>query len=431
MADTTSPYQAWDDFWYQDSLPGAGTHAGVSVSPESALRASVVSASVRILSSTVAMLPLVVYERVVERGRRGKRRADTHQTYRTLHDRPNEYQTPFEFKEQLVASLATRGNAYNEKVWIGGKRQLWPIHPDHVRARWLDRKSGRRRLYDVSSSHDGVARVLEDGAVWHPHLLSLDGGLTGASPIRLAAEGIGTTLAANIHASRYYGSGTRLSGYLKLEGEATKEQREEIERSWVAAHAGAALSWKTPVLQGGLSYHPLSVNAADAQLVEFMKWSVSDLARVWGIPLALLQETEKSTSWGSGIEQFMIMLKTYTLAPYLTRIAQGATANLITDTRRYFAEFVTDALLMTDLKSRYEAYAQAVNANNPWLTRNEIRAIENMNPDADQEGERFLVPTNNVAPSGSNGKAAHTLELLAGFLQSELQRRSAETEIGS
>jgi HK97 family phage portal protein len=428
-------FPAWHDFWYTDTaVSTVETSAGVTVSPTGALKVSVVNACVRIISSSLAMLPLIVYERVQKPGgKTGRRRAEEHRLYRVLHERPNEYQTPFEWKQEVAAHLATRGNFFNEEVLVGRELQLWPIHPDHVGVDWLDKKSGRRRMYDVASSHDGRARVLSDESVWHGHLLSIDGGLTGASPVRLAAEGIGLAAAQVQSAARFHGSGSQIAGYLKNPGTIKDEKlRRRIKSQWRQAYSGPGNAWRTPLLEGGLEYQPIGIKPVDAQLVDTMRWSVADLARVWGMPLALIGETEKSTSWGTGIEHFMIMLATYTLSPYFVLFEQGATSRLL-DGRRYYAEFLVDALLRGDLKTRFEAYATAVNANVPWMTRNEIRARENLDPDSDPASDSFPTPTNNVtvpAEGGNGAQVANLVELLAAGLERELEHRKAETDEG-
>ena len=384
----------FDDRWYHNLEPGR-TLSGVNVNAETAMRLGIINACIRLLSFSIGMVPWFEYERL-SLGRRQK--AEGEPIYHLLHDRPNEYQTPFEFKQGVASDLLRFGNSYNEKIPgpSGMASQLWPIHPIEVCPHWFDRKSGRRRVYDVSASHDGRARVLTDEQVWHPRLMSLDRGLTGASPIRLAREGIGLALATQIGVARLMADGMVPGLVFSTEERMTPDEGKKKRASLKEQLAGPD-RWGEPILLGkGGKVEKISISPKDAQSVELLTWSGADLARIYGIPLHLLQMESKDTSWGSGIEQLLIAFKTFTAAPIATLLEESADANLIVDGRRFFTEFNLDALLRGDLKSRYEAYQIAVNANNPWLKRNDILRIENMDPDPGPDGERYIRPTNNV-----------------------------------
>jgi len=393
---------------YYDVISGSSrwgwnTQAGITVGPDTALRFATVYACIRIISSCLAMLPVKLYRRT---GVDGREEARNHPLYSLLHRRPNSYQTPYEFKEEVIGHLAARGNAYVEKILDrrGIVAELWPIHPDMLSVDWYDRKSGRRRVYDVSSAYDGRPRLLYDDQIWHPHLRSLDGGLTGGSPIGIGSEGMGIAMAAQVFAGNFFGNGARPGGILSSDQTIRADKRKELSDHWNEVHGGAFNSSKLAVLGSGMKYQSITLNPKDALLLEVLDISVKDAARIWGIPLHLLQEHEKSTSWGSGIEHLGIGLVTYTLAPYVALLEQGISSSLIVDHNRYFAEFNVDALLRGDLRSRYEAYAIGVNANTPFLRRDEIRKKENLPPAADSE---FPTPANNVggAPIGQTVEA--------------------------
>ena len=392
----------WEDFWYTQT-PGevgvfGGTQAGARVDPESSLSLSVVHACISLIAGSAAMLPAKTYRRLPNGG---KEEARDHPHWRLLRHRPNEYQTAFEWDFQQTMCLLMRGNSYDEKIAgpAGVTSQLWPIHPLHLNVDWLDRKSGRQKVYDVSSAHDGRPRVLRADEVKHDLIMSLDG-LKGLSPLGLAREGIGLGFAMQTYGSRFFGSGSRPAGVLSTEQDIRAEKRQEIAQAWNAAHAGLLNSNKIAVLGNGLKFQPMSVPPEDAQFLESRKFQVADIARFYGVPLWLIQQTESQTSWGSGIEQMGIAFVTYTLGKWLCLKEASLNAHVVRQPNTYFIEYDVDALLRGDLKSRFLAYQAAVNSNNPWLSVNEIRARENLNPI--EGGDEPRVPLNTAAgPTGA------------------------------
>jgi len=389
-------YQPYDDFYYND-VNGGSTAAGKTVNVRTAQKLTVVNACVRILSDSIASLPANVYEKTDEVG--SKQIARDHPLQRMIHFRPNEFQTPFEFKQEVISWLAARGNSYNEKIRSPQSRrvsQLWPINPDHLRADWLNRRSGRKRVYDVSSNHDGRARVLKDTDIWHPRLRSMDGGLTGASPIMLNAEGIGLALSSTEFAAKFFSNGARIAGFISPEDKLTDAQRREVAKSLNEQSAGATGHHTYKVYTRPMKFSEVSIGPEDAQLVEMMSWSIADLVRIWGVPLWLVQHEEKDSSWGSGIEQMGIGFDVYTLAPFVCAVEESMEYHLLEDPDRYFVELEMNALMRADIKARGEYYSKAVNANNPWLTRNDIRRDLSMQPDPSPEGDEFLRAKNNT-----------------------------------
>lgn len=389
-----------DDFWYE-RRGAVSTQAGQSVSADLATKISVVNACVRIYSNAIAMLPVSVNE-MIDRTTKRRRPAVEHEVHRLLVERPNSYQTPFEFKQEIAATLAMRGNFYGEKIRsrTGELAEIWGIGEDDLFVDWFDRKSGRERVYDVSSAHDGRPRVLVnsnvDQAVWHPHLMSMNGGLTGESPIMLNAEGVGLALAGQTYAAKFFSQGARVAGFMTPEEVLTGPQRKQFSKAINEDLAGEKAFHTYKTFSRPMKFHQVSVTPRDSALIEMMSWSVADIARIWGIPLWLLQQEEKDTSWGTGLEQLGKGMDIYTLTPVIVAIEESGARYLLTDPQRYSIDFEMDALKRADLEARYKSYAESMNSNNPWTKRNEIRAWENLPPDDDPDADRILVPTNNV-----------------------------------
>lgn len=424
MAGQPSP--ATDDFWWQ-SAPDRP----YDVTPTSALKLSTVYACIRLWSYTIAMFPAFLMERF---GLEDQGRAVNHPQYTLVHRQPNEYQTPFEFFQEAIGCLATRGNAYAEKIpgSSGLTEQLWPIHPDFLRVDWFNRKTGRRRVYDVSSGWDGRARVLRDDQIWHPRLGSLDGGLTGASPIRLCAESIGLAMSAQGAAQTIYRNGLKVPFQITTDKRLDDTEAASIQKRAMQRHAGWANWGKPLVLGSGASAKPVAISPDEAQLLESMHFGVADCARVWGVPLHLLQQESRDTSWGTGIQYLKLGFYTFTIQPVTSLVEQSLDQSLIIDRERYFFEFEMGALLRADMKTQYDSFRIALGANNPFMTRNEVRRLLNLNRDLGPDGDRFMVATNNTGisnqPPGANGKVPSngtSMDALGDLLAEQEEHREA------
>jgi HK97 family phage portal protein len=381
-----------DPQWLYQFIGGTSA-AGVDVTVESAMKSSTVWACVRILAETVASLPLITYERLKE----GKERAFDYHLYPLLHDTPNPYMTAFTFWETAVAHLATWGNFYAEKE-MNGQGQviaLWPLTPSRVS---IDLKSGTwERNYKVSMSTGGDI-VLPSERVFHVPGLGFDG-IKGYSPISMQMNAIGTLQAMDIYEASFYKNDATPRTLLVYPGQIDDEMETNIRASWEKQYGGVSNAGKIGILEEGLKVEQLGLPPADAQFLESKKFQVEEIARMSRIPLHLIQHQEKSTAWGTGIEQMNIGFVIHTIRPWLVRIEKAAQQQLIPerDKRKYFSEFLVDGLLRGDMKSRYDAYAIA--REKGWMNADEIRALENLNPLPGGQGKVYLYPMN-LAPLG-------------------------------
>jgi len=378
----------------------APTVSGVSVGPDSALKLSVVYACVRLLSETIAALPLVVYQRRADGGRE---EATQHPLYELLHDQPNANQTAIEFRQMMTAHALLRGNAYARIVPgpRGPADQLIPLHPDHVTPEELPDGNLRYRV-------SGLTRPLLDDEVLHLKGMSLDGKM-GVSVITYMRESIGLGLAAEHYGGRFFGNGAQPGGVLKkTDGKSLSDgAAKRVKASWESAHVGGN-QHRVAVLEEGLEFQAIGINNKDSQFIELREFQAEDIAGRWfGVPPHMIGLTSKATTWGSGIEQMGIGFVVYTLLPWLKRWEQAISRDLIIATDRYFVEHVVAGLLRGDTQARYAAYA--IGRQWGWLSVNDIRHFENMNPISG--GETYLTPLNMSPAAELNPATAPTLEL--------------------
>lgn len=360
-----------------------GTSSGVRVTEESSLSSMAVYACVRVLAETVASLPLIVYERL---GNGGRRRAQEHPLYELLHTTPNEEMTSFEFRETAMGHVTLWGNSYSQIQWSNGGRPmaLWPLRPDQVT---LSRTN--KRLTYVVKEEGKEAKTLRREEVLH--IRGLGGnGLTGYSPIRLARESIGLGLAAQEYGARFFGNDATPAGVLMHPGVLEEDGQRNLQESWEERHQGPGNSHRLAILEEGLRYERIGIPPEDAQFLETRKFQRTEIASIFRVPPHLIMDLERSTN--NNIEHQGIEFSTHTIRPWVVRFEQAIMRALFSpaERRKFFVEFLLDGLLRGDMQSRSAAYANAI--TNGYMSRNEVRERENLNPF--DGGDQFLIPLN-------------------------------------
>ena len=341
------------------------------VSPDSALRLASVYACVRVLSETMASLPLVVYQR---RADGGKDKITDHWLYRLLANRPNRFQNPFEWREMLQGHLALRGNAYNQIITNakGEVVELMPLHPDRIRLELLPSGEYRYRFTD----RFGTESILPRGEVWHLRGLSSDG-LLGMSPIELARESLGMALAAQDYGARFFANDAKpTGGWIEFPGsfkdsEAKKVFRESYQQAQSGANRGKVL-----VLENGMKFHEVGVTNKDAQFLELRKFQITDVARLFRVPPHMIGDLDRATF--SNIEQQSLEFVMHTMTPWAERWEASIESELLLEGDDIEVEFDFANLMRGDAASRASYYQSGI--QNGWLTRNEARIAENLNP---------------------------------------------------
>lgn len=376
------------DAWTALLLGGAGaTAAGVSVSPETAMRCTAVFGAIKVLAETVSQLPIHLYRRTPDGGRE---RADDHPVEALLSDAANPWTPASEFRLIMETQLALHGNAY---AWIGrgaaGVEELIPLESRRVAVE-ADAVS-MEPSYTVTDAN-GQQRTY--GRTEILHIRGVGAGLyQGDSPVMLAREAIALSLVLEKHGAGLFGRGARPAGILKAPNFLTVEQRAALRSSWDSQHQGGENAGRTAILESGLSFEPLQLSSVDAQFLEMRKFQLQEIARVWRVPLHLLADLDRVTH--SNAEELGRQFLTFTLLPILRAWQDALRLTLLTpDERRggFYVEFLVDDLARADLAARFTAYSQAVAAGvfNP----NEIRAMENRSPYAG--GEVFTRPVNSA-----------------------------------
>lgn len=377
----------------KDSVSAAPTFffgmsgSGKPVNAQSAIQLSTVYACVRVISETVASLPLGVYEATDD----GSQKATDHSLYFLLHDEPNSEMTSFVLREVMLAHLLLYGNSYCQILRSGRNQitELYPLLPDHME---VDRDKNGTLTYNYSTS-TGQRVIMAPEEVLHIPGLGFDG-VMGYSPIALERNAIGLGIASEEYGSKFFSNGARPSGILTHPN--TVKNPAALRESWNSIYGGSGNANRVAILEEGMRFEPIAIPNNEAQFLETRKFQVDEICRIFRVPPHLVGDLEHATF--SNIEHQSIDFAVHTIRPWLVRIEQSMNRALFSDEEkgRFYVQFNIDGLMRGDYKSRMEGYAIA--RQNGWMSANDIRALENQNPIPSEEGgDAYLVNGNMIS----------------------------------
>lgn len=351
---------------------------GVQVSEDNALTFSAVYAAVRIISETIASIPLNVYQADGET----RVKAVGHPVQDLLAKAPNSVSSTFTFREAMASNLVLHGNAYAkiEMNAAGRPTALIPLNPMKVEVKVVDGE----KVYVFDKKHTYL-----DYEILHFVGLSFNG-LTGKSPLSMAREAVAIGLAAQEYGARFYSNGANAGGVITAPGRLNTEVVKRLRESWNRAQSGNSNSHSTAILEEGMKYEKIGLDPEAAQFLQSRKFQVNEIARIFRIPPSYLADLENSST-RANTEQQAIQFVRDCITPYVRRMEVELNRKLFReDEPNLYAYFTMEGLMRGDQKARYEAYAVARNWG--WLSVNDIRDLENLNPV--EGGDIYLQPLN-------------------------------------
>lgn len=339
---------------------------------DGALQVSAVWACVELLSDNIASLPLFVYER--EPGADGhKNLARGTELWKLLHDNPNRRNTPMEFWQFMTLNFILRGNAYARVVRnaAGEAIELLPLSSDQVE---VEVDSTGKVIYKYS--FEGKIIVYDERSILH--WKDKGNGVYGMSRLDYMRSSVGVAISSQNHTEQGYRKSGRRPGVFMIDKLLTQEQREKIRKNYSGLVEGS--DDDLLVLEAGAKFEPLSLSPADLQLLDTRKFAVEDIARWFGVSSVMINDTAKTTTWGTGITELIEGFYKFRLRPMLEGLEQAIERRVLTPGQRekYTVEFSLDAILRGSFRDRLEAASTAV--NNGLMTRNEYRQLENLPP---------------------------------------------------
>ncbi len=364
--------------WLIDLVGGKKTTAGVDMTVPIAEGLPAIYSCQRVLSETVGQVPTKIV-RVLKGG--GKEADTEHPLYPILHDLWNPELTAYQGFEMVTRHVAGwgRGYAYIQRDRRGGVVGLWPLHPARM---FVSRDHLNRKVFKYWMGRNDYQTWVHNPDrpdILHLHINSEDG-LDGRSPLLINRESLGITKAAEDYVGAWFGNGAIPGIIATHPGKLSDKAKENIRRSWLDKFMGANKANKFAILEEGIAINVVGVDPDKSQLALLRTAQVEAAARIYRVPLFMIQNQTKDTSWGSGIEQQMLGFINVTMMPWFVLWSQAIARDLLTvkSFNTHQAVFVVNALVKGDIKTRFDAYATA--RQNGWLNADEIRELEDLNP---------------------------------------------------
>ena len=389
---------------------GATSSSGASVTENTAATIPTVSACVGILADMIGMLPLKLYRKTPD----GRDEATDKPAHRLVSMATGSIHTPYEQRRLAMIGVGFGGNGYlrvyRDAFYEPGELQ-W-VRPCDVRPELLKTRDGRLRAV---SHIEGERTPLTRADLVHVQGLSTDG-LIGRSPIRALRESIGLSLTQREQAGKLYANGARFPGYLKVPGSLKPEQLKEVSENWNAAQAGAANAGKTPVLMGGMEFTLTNgMTFADAEFLESRKFERSEIATMFRVPEVLLGNSDKASSWGTGIETLTNGFLAFSLGPWLVNWEQALNFTLVSEDDKaagYYFRFTRGALLQVALEAQAKFFREMRDIG--VFSVNDVRRKLEENDLPDHIGDDYGLPFN-----GAGGRAATPADQQAETIQQQ------------
>jgi len=365
-----------------------------SVSTASAMKYTAVFACVRVLSETFASVPIMLYRKKDDGDRES---VNDLAIYDIMHNRPNDEMSPFNFKEACMVALNTGGNAVCERL-VNRRGELVGLYPYQWQQVDIKRDPDTQQLqYAIRGNGVKPVKTLTRDQVFHVPGLSFDG-VIGISPIQYNAGAVRLGKAYEDFGINLYKNGAFPSGAVSFEGVLKEEAFKRFKEDFKKNFQGMKNTGMPIILENGGKFVPFIINPADAQLIENKKFQLEDIARIYRVPLHLIQNLDRATN--NNIEHQSLEFVMYTMLPWFKRWEENANMQLLTRAQRqagYYLECKIDGLLRGDAMSRARSYAYGRQWG--WLSVNDIRRLENMSPIPN--GDIYLEPTNMIE-AGTN-----------------------------
>lgn len=397
---------AWWQFWlpsdqrkslsslelFRDLFGSRQSKSGQTVNTRTALETSVVLAAARVIAEGLAQVPCKTFQRM-ENGNRIEAR--DHPLYELLQLQPNEWQTSFEFLEQIGFHVVLCGNAYIFKNVVSGRiAELMPFEPGWVTVT----KNPDYSISYVVQTPQGKKFDVPPENMWHLRGPSWCG-YVGMDMVYQARNAIGLALATEEYGSGLFKNGARPGGLLISKTPLNKEKGDELKAAWKEANSGPGNAMGTALVSGDLDFKLLSQTAEEAQFIETRRSIVEEVCRFMRVLPIMVMQGDKTASYAS-VEQMFLAHLTHTLMPWYRRVEQSIAVNLLTEEDRksgHYVKFMANGLMRGTAKERAE-YNQIL-LQNGVQTVNEWREAEDMNRSDDPEAEKLKPAANLYGPS--------------------------------
>lgn len=379
----------------QNPLPSVST---VVKDFDTAMTQSAFWASVRLLTETVAAMPLVCFRS--DSATTVKERTADYDLWWLLNYQPNRHQTRIEFFESMMLNLVTWGNAYMTIQRTGNRITSLQVLPSSQTVPFL--LADGSITYEYTDQNSNV-KVFAESSIWHVKIFG--NGIIGLSPLGYAGNTLGLSKNLADRQGKLAANGGKVNGILTVDSALKPDQKIAIKNSFAGLNEGNAD--QLFVLEAGFNYQQTGLSPTDQQLLESRRFSIEDIARFMGVPSVLINDTQSSTTWGSGIQQINMGFYKLNLKPYLERIEASIKRHLMPkkDWETIDIEFNFDSLLRADASTRAETNSKKINSGQ--ATPNEVRASEGLKPEVG--GEKIYL-NGSLVPAGTQAKQTQAID---------------------
>lgn len=387
--------QAFTESFWGDLMSYARSGSGQSVTLKSSLEVMAVLGCVRVISEDVAQVPLKLFRKRKD----GGSDVETEHPLADLLDvGPNDWQTSFDFVENLTIQAALGGNFYAFKNKVRGDlREIIPFPPGAVREDW---KQFTPTYWCAGA--DGTQKDFPAEAIWHMRGPSIDT-KTGMAAIHQAREAIGLAMATEEAHAKLHANGAQPSGLYSVDGNLDKTQYKALS-DWVSQQISGANRSKPLILDRGAKWTSSAMNGVDLQHLETRKHQVEEICRAFRVMPIMIGQADKAATYASAEQMFIAHVK-YTLQPWFRRIEKSIDKYLLTREERksgLYAKFLPNALMRGAARDRAEFYYKMWSMGT--LNANQIREMEEQNPY--EGGEIYRVQLNTTDASKSPESAS-------------------------
>lgn len=356
--------------------------AGPAVTPKTSMKVSIVFACVRLIAGAIAQMPVHIFE---QSEKNDKQRVPNHSLANLFNLQPTPAWSAAAFWEFIVSSMLLHGDGFAVLLRDrnGDVEEILPISPVGMN---VVNNNGRLNYFFTL---DDTPRGFDQDDILHFPGFGFNG-LKSMSVIQWGAfNSIGLELAMEQHSGEFFKSGSTQRVAVVKKGKWDEQQKEKFRTAWVKAYGGVENSKFPLVLDESTDVKALSLSAKDSQLLESREFQITDIARAFGLPSFMVNQEQKSTSWGSGIGEIGLSFLRFTLGPHLNRFEQEVNRKLFLK-KPMFAEFIAANLMRLTLKDRNEAYRQAIGGSQGpgWMSIDEVRKLENL----PELGGRYALP---------------------------------------
>lgn len=392
---TETPTETREWVPYDPTLYGTLTAAsGERVTPSDALQVSAVFGCVRLLSETIATLPVATYTK-----RGGSQREITSPDWLDYPNAEPGGMGRIDILSQTVLSLLLDGNAYLAVRWQGPNIVgLDVLDPTSIVPHMVMVDGQRRKVFEAFDVDDDGNEValgwFTPRDILHIPGMMLPGEFAGCSPITYARESIGLALAAQKYGSKFFANGAVPGAVVEVPGTMSEDGLKRAREAWRVANTGVDNAHRVALLTEGAKFSKVAMSPDEAQFLQTRQFQVPEIARIFGVPPHLISDATNSTSWGSGLAEQNIAFSMFSLRPWLERIEAGFTRLLYAETadRFRFVKFDLDEIKRGAPKERMELYSLGL--QNGIYSIDEVRAAEDLPPLPNGKGEGYRVPLN-------------------------------------